>query len=67
MTLKKPESFITDEGRKFLSKAGKKGWDAKKKKRGLTDKKARAEYFRELGLKGLKVRKARFEARKKKK
>lgn len=56
MALKKPESFITDEGREFLSKAGKKGWEAKMKKRGLTTKKARREYFRNLGRKGLDTR-----------
>lgn len=56
MTLKKPKSFVTDEGRKFLSKAGKKGWETKKKKQGLTTKKDRQEYFRKIGRKGLDTR-----------
>lgn len=56
MALEKPDSFITDEGREFFRKAGKKGWETKKKKRGLTTKKARREYFRNLGRKGLETR-----------
>lgn len=56
MALKKPKSFVTDEGRKFLSKAGKKGWETKKKKQGLTTKKDRQEYFRKIGRKGLDAR-----------